>query len=1154
MADNDQIRYKPDSTVQALTAAKRINPPSHQVQSTWKVTSWAVSDDNEAEATGFDAWMKVVTEVAGKEQELWVQREVGIAARQMSVDLSSMSASDGNTYTRQSYYPMTGRELKSVTTQVRLINRIGKGEWKYATRWFQKPRKPSISALEQDAATGVVTCTITTNAGTDEYERYDTKYQVWVYNSHTKTSTVSTTASTSTSIAVSVDDPGRMALAYGEFIRVRVIAWARGYRGDSDKAQNEIYIGWPYQPTITDVDVTSTNSAAKVTALVNLNVTEQHPVTGCKLEKLVNVPYTDATQIPGDALWTSTGAVDNGSCTALATTVADIQPSAGSYSWVRVKSWNDIEGIFYRYSPPVRVTALERPVESASTGRCAILKIVPSTTGTSATVVVGWREATANTGTELSWSDSEAAWSSSTPPSTANYTNSDSTPQSSFWPNTGTFTVSSLTAGTTYYIRARRYLTGTGTTYSDYSATQSFRTETAGNDSVGIVSVTAQGDGTTAQVVVGWTENSDNDGTELTWSDDYTAWYSTSQPSKFEFTWKDSTSQSASWANTATAYITGLKKGKTYYIRARRYLGDTYSQYSKFATFMTNVDSAENDTVSIVSATPNDDGTSVTLVIGWTEDTPNDGTEISWAEKYTAWHSTSQPKTLKADWSDATSQSASYKKTATVTVEDLEPGTLYYFRARRYLGDTYSRYSAFASAIPATKPDGVELSAPGVVTVGDPLHLSWSYDAADMQTGWEIVTGTLSTVTSGGVSHYTIASSGMKVLAHGDDTMLSCSIPYAKFENSTTLPVAVRVSTGGEYVMSYAQVVKVGQVPTASVSASTLTAQPMQFSLNSSVAGSIVLVVMADGVTDERPYGEFVQTAGDSVWSIATTPTWSYSNGTYSATVTADPGLELIDGAGYAVTMRVRDGDTGLESEEASTGFAVAYTAQAPEPPDTITLTPYDTASSGVRSRGCTIALDVASDEVDYVYDVYRVTDDGVSLAAYGCADTDTVNDPYAPFGAKYRIVTRTADGVTDWRDFPYALQSNGDLRIDFGGKYVELPFSLGANENYDKGFELVRHADGSSTGRWAKGTKHDGSFSVRQMPVSGAAAIGGLKELARYQGTCWVRTRNGGAFAANVEVRNLKPDWRNVYSVSLDVTEVDSDEFAATVIPAEDE
>ena len=96
---------------------------------------------------------------------------------------------------------------------------------------------------------------------------------------------------------------------------------------------------------------------------------------------------------------------------------------------------------------------------------------------------------------------------------------------------------------------------------------------TAVGDEVAIVSAKPTNEGDTLEVVVGW-GNDDSTANEISWSSNPNAWESTSEPTLFLFEWKDKTSKSPDWANTATVYVTGLTEGTPYYLRVRRYLED----------------------------------------------------------------------------------------------------------------------------------------------------------------------------------------------------------------------------------------------------------------------------------------------------------------------------------------------------------------------------------------------------------------------------------------------------------------------------------------------------------------------------------------------------------------------------------------------------
>ncbi|MBR1837914.1 MAG: hypothetical protein IJ783_11600, partial [Kiritimatiellae bacterium] len=122
---------------------------------------------------------------------------------------------------------------------------------------------------------------------------------------------------------VAYDVADRMGMDYGDYVRVVVSAYDRGVMGDSDTATKELYVSWPNIPSIGDARVSSTDATGKVTVPVDLNQTGEHPATGVKLQKLVNVTYDTSGEIPGDAEWVDVGAQDDGTCTALSVLVAD---------------------------------------------------------------------------------------------------------------------------------------------------------------------------------------------------------------------------------------------------------------------------------------------------------------------------------------------------------------------------------------------------------------------------------------------------------------------------------------------------------------------------------------------------------------------------------------------------------------------------------------------------------------------------------------------------------------------------------------------------------------------------------------------------------------------------------------------------------------
>lgn len=379
-------------------------------------------------------------------------------------------------YTRSSFYPLTGTKLDYVTVQVEAQNKKGKSQPQKVTYNFKTPRAPVIGAFTFNEETGVVSVTITTDAGADAQERYDTWYKMSVRNTRTggKWVTAHNSHSTSTSITLTYNVSDYQQLSYSQYVQFSVEAWARGFKGDSTHTSKSYFVGYPAQATIQGVDVSSKNSSGKCTVRIKTNSNTQHPVDRVRLEYLANVTYASASAIPGDASWDSTDIIDDAACTALAIGVSNLIPDRGKHTWVRVKSWHITEAVLYRYSEPAEVKALFDPAPTAADDEITILSATPGADGQSIVVLLGWNAdgQDDSTGTELTWSDDENAWKSTKRPDSYEFTWSDDpvTQGGVTYRNSATVHIAELDEGTTYFIRARRYLEGEdATTYSPYS-------------------------------------------------------------------------------------------------------------------------------------------------------------------------------------------------------------------------------------------------------------------------------------------------------------------------------------------------------------------------------------------------------------------------------------------------------------------------------------------------------------------------------------------------------------------------------------------------------------------------------------------------------------------------------------------------------------
>lgn len=1205
---------KPSGKVSGLTVS--WGGSNRLLTASWKVSSALTSKSGEAgkKRTTFlrVEWHLRLYKPAAKKYEYirYVSGNINVSSTSATFDLDSFYINGSGKwvqYARADFYPLAKKPLLTrVTCKVFCCNDKGSstGGSADATYAFMKPGRPSVSGLTQAHDSGHITFRITAYDGKKTaHERYDTRYKVDVYDSRTKKTTTldGTFTAASKSFTSEIDIADRMQLTYDQYVRVAAKAMSRGFAGMSDglavgtnneskawTAEHVLFVSYPRLPSIKAVTVSKdkngkVTTTCKVTATIDLNSNGQHPSTGCMLQVLRGTSATTAAQATASDEWADTTAVDDGQCTALALAVADVAPVDGTHTWLRVKSWNQHEDLFYRYSAPVEAKALYVPPVTAANDRIEILSLASAGDGRSMTVRMGVNQDSANTGIEMQWSTSSDGWQSDDGHVSAEYLGAGSVAKAGSAaakakykygrtlvvppPGSG----DELDPGTTYYFRARLYRTDDdGTTYSPLCTVKSATTESASDDKCTIVSHTVDSDELGVTIQIGINEDTANDGTEVSWSDYSGAWSSNAQPESFDFAWLHGASQTITGYTKSTwLHIRGLESGKTYYVRARRYLGDgdarTYTNYSPTYKVTMPADAAEvmseaASKVGIVSALTGTDGESAVVVVGYTEDVECTGTEVSWADTADAWESTDQPSTYAFDWADTTRRSTAYAHTAAVTLRGLKEGTLYYVRARRYLdsdsGDSsHTAWSAPVEVTPVSQPESVTLTVPGFVPRGKGCRVTWAYDSSSQQTAWQLVTGT--------VANGAIVDAGLKVVARGRDDLGACAIDAARLTalagNDDTLPLAVRVSTGGAWVQSAAANVRIADPPTLTVAdPSALTAQPLSLTATCNVRARLAVVarVSAGGCQGSGPGGDVVQAGGDVVWQDVITPEWAESGTSWTATIGAPAGLDLVDGGEYVVTITPTDTDTALTGDAVDATFAVAWAHQAPEP--SATVEPYDTIDAdGNRSRGVTIKLAATSSMVSTdVYDVYRVTPGGAYLVAEGAATDATVTDPYAPFGGEvkaYRVVTRTADGDVDWLDFEYDL-AGSDLRVDFGGEYVELPYNLKSSESYGKDFELRRKLDGSMDGYWNAGVEHSASLStdlIRILEQDKAAAV---RRLAAHVGPCFVRTPDGMAYMADVQV---SPGWSydsSALPVALDATEIDlTAEYMAVVTPAEE-
>lgn len=555
------------------------------------------------------------------------------------------------------------------------------------------------------------------------------------------------------------------------------------------------------------------------------------------------------------------------------------------------------------------------------------------------------------------------------------------------------------------------------------------------------------------------------------------------------------------------------------------------------ATALYQAETAEDDTVGIISIRSIESGDGAYVTVGW----PNDdstGTEISWSEYSDAWTSTSQPSTqlVPNSWKDATSSVEGHDNTATLTVYGLYEGVDYYFKARRYHeSEDVTDYGNYATAPegqypfkPASKPSDVHIVAPSYLARGKDLEVSWTFVSGTEQSSWGVFK----------------AGENKVVLASGNDSLGRAKISADKFADSgDSVDIYVSMTTGSDWTDS--ETVKVNLVDPPNVKAVVSTpflVQPLNIYCSSDTGDDTLIVkIYSMGVTVSCPDRNVSQLYGDVVWSGKISPGWTINeeDGLYYTVVTLPTELEFYDLAYYRLSVTAVNNTSGLESAEQLMDFQVHWIHQADRPGRATR------AVGSLDSKFCEITVAKPENFEDGdVYDVYRVTPDGAYCIAKQVDYDTVVTDRYAPYSKitplVYRIVNRTPDGDFSWIDVPYNI--NGyQLRFDWGDNFVELPYNLEQNESYSKDFELRTHLDGSRAGFWNLGTGHKASLSTEMVRLSDPEQVRLVRELAQYAGPVFVRTPDGEAFQANVDVTGLDRSYDSLtISASFDAEEVD--------------
>lgn len=1108
------ITSKPTAKVGYMSAPRRNTGGSRTMVVTYKLAASATDDNNAARVEGFEVLWDVRAWRKDDSKKTLIRHFTAKYAepdlRSVHLDLTSFRPTElKKVLTRDDYYPQSVWCVRVVMCAIRCYNRKGVGPWVITEAKFLQPAQPSISALVQDATSGVVSCKVTVPSGENMQEVYNGFWRRTVYNSATKKTTTATgTIARGKSAAISYNVANRQQLTYAQYVRVVVEAWSRGYWGDSKVTKRTIYVSWPAKPSITKLEVPNSKPATKVTArLANKGgklSEDPHPTTGVKLQKLVNVPYARGSDIPGNASWEDVSS-DDGKCTALSCSVGDLQPEVGLHSWVRVKTWNQIEDLFCIYSDPMHVDALYKappPEPTAADDPAVIVSASSEGDGTSVALTWAWQPAGTtddSTGTEISWSDNANAWNSTEPPKTFQTTTAgtarDTVIGTTTYKRVATIHVPGLANGKTYHFRVRRYLVTEGTpSYGRYSSTASCQLA-APEEPDATVSVECT---TPAHVERGGA-------LEVSWT-----WASSDEDAVQEG-WQVITGRT-----TTSGRVTRITSNVVVLANGTDERGATGITH---AVLEGKVGTATSFPVAVVVTAGGVTAQSAARVVN-VADRP----------------------TLQAYAPDVTEQPAEIGLYASTEC------------------DVVATLSAVGAA--GDYPDGTRQQAGGDTVWSDVIRPSWSSRGLSLgnmltnaPSGWE----------RGSLRSADVYDGPQLLAAAGDEVPTSTDVRLSAGQ-------AVGVVPGTAYTISLTRETGVtvtyrlstyAYAPdgTFVASDSSLTPSAGPITMTPVTATSVRIVLRHGDGSDAFPD----ELGGDVKIMMAegsSPASWVPHEGDVEglvATLELPDDLDLWDGARYLLTATATDRVTGLTSDASTCEVGVEWERQAPVPDGCSVIAADTTDERGVRTRQAivTITAPVGGDDAD-AYDLYRVTDDGVALVAESLTAGATVVDPYAPWDGTYRVALRTPDGDVAWWDYPYSLPG-GDVRIDymgpFGPAYVELPHNLTVQDDYAKAFEVRRKLDGSMDGYWRHGVERRGSIGVGLDVVGDyGTTMESLRSLAAHVGPCFVRMPDGCAYEADVQVKGLdRSDGPELYGVSIDTTEVSlTSEYMATAVAEE--
>lgn len=1076
-----------------------------KVTVSWAVPSAATDKKSCSRATNTTLYLyvnKIVNDKSGRpvlsRVKLTQPANVAIGTKSHSFNLDASK-----------YFPNKSEKLSGFGVAVCFYNSYGDGPEE--TQWVTigMPKEPTMTAITQNANTGILSTTIEYKVASKSEHFYDMRYiiQTTKYTASNQTTKEIRTVSNSTQtkkVTLSQDVPERQSLYPGDYITVKFLAWSRGMAGESKNTTKSISLGVPKTPTL---KLPSVMSRSGVRAIFTVGISSDTPkATGCRLQALVSSTYAEATDIPGDTenpRWENVGQQDDGGCTALSVAMQDILPEPGRYTWVRVKCWNAVEALHYAYSEPKRLKSLEiaaPPEPSAGDDTIVITQVEEGDDGVSAKVSLVWdpNGTDDSNWTEVSWSERKNAWKSSDPPQSFTFADQS-------W-NEGQKTYDRVTyrksthiyiylePDVKYIIKARRVMRPEEgeATFGPYSGEKTIRLS-------GIAQVPDTLQLTAPETAIRgeaiplyWTygvpvEQSSwkilRMGGQAPASNDIVLATGSDQRMFLNLPYYRGSGSSTIMASSSSQYVTIYAVGTVFGTMLTsnamtvKMLDKPYVEVACNETLLTRPAMA-----TVFTDSPN--GT-VSIAIrprSATYSAPDGNVEQDgwvWSE------------TLRPDWQ----LTGSYASQTEVQ------------QKKQVLDARRSEYDAVMTTYRTR--EATYLSA--MSTIAD-LEESIARD--------EISESDL----TDRLADYQDRIDGMDE----DDELYDFINEELESTQEELSEITAALASKRSRLTT--------EESTAEQARQQMESMESEIETKSAALNAAIeeyATVAAQAVMPAEP--------GDV---------------THKAMITVPEDVQFADLGEYEFVAYVTD--NGIKSEAAVASFSTAWSHKAQEPSIDIGIMDVNEADEdGVLVQGTEIELPgpVGAFESD-VYDLYRKTRDGVSLALAGIPLGSKVSDKYAAFGAsQYVVASRTEDGSLDWKDYWYHLRSYDRIfepfvRLDWDGRYLVMDRGTQQSESFEKDFETHKHLDGSISGHWRNGVGRTMNVSAQLVRGYEDEQEEALRNVARYEGPCLVRTSDGIRLEGNVNVDTISySSATGRVDVSLTVTETnESQTFVPTI------